>query len=192
MKKDINMNNFKYKELKKAILDGAIAEAFIATREDGEVFHYEVIFDRTWKPLLSNGVLTGAYDNEKLRIKPDCKYAMKQIKEAGGDHAVNLYTHWLGGGTLVDYDDSDAIHSIKQEPTPYETFMNMISEEWKLTKKKETKKQVFWIFDQHLSNIPKGGNKVHGDWFDEGIDPNFLGINFKWHKVPSITQEVDI
>lgn len=169
------MEMVKYKELKKWIFDGAIIEGFIEDLDGGG----------EWKEADPKKVLIGKYDHKRLRVKPDCQYANNTIREHGGMEVLNTYKFWLSGGTIVDTEDGDIVASATLFTPPFESFLNIVKEGWKLAKKQQ---QVLWVSDWGVGNIPKGGNKVHADWFDEGVDPNSDSLDFVWHKVPTLIQ----
>ena len=125
-------------------------------------------------------------EHRKYRIKPDCKYAIEEIRKLGGDEAVELYTYWLKGGGLEIIPDDHSVY-IPLTPSrdfanPLGTFKHELECGIKFRKKKRTVKQVLWVRAVNSSGL------TYCRWVDKDVQIKCPD----WHKVPTCTREVEV
>lgn len=128
-------------------------------------------------------------ESNEYRIKPDCEYAIEEIRKLGGDKAVKLYTYWLKGGELEIIPDDHSVYipliPSRDFANPFGTFKHELEFGIKFRKKKRTVKQVLWVKVCGEQGVNYGW-KHYTDSFAGCIDEEL------WHKVPTCTREIEV
>lgn len=146
-------------------------------------------FGNGWSSNYTGDIFDFSESND-YRIAPDCDYAIEKIREVGGDEAVELYHHFLvDASNLEIYDNySESVTWLQMEYPEDDPFSEFLHE-WavsngKIRKKKQTVKQVLWVY------YSKNGGDMTCPmlWVIKGDDIQ----SDCWHKVPTCTREVDL
>ena len=162
----------KHAELIKAWADGAVIQQRI---------------NNEW---VNIGNYTTWADSDVYRIQSNCEYAISKIREIGGDEAAELYEYWLGGVVIEVRNNcyigtSTPFSEIEVTDDPFQYFKIFLKGH-QLRKKKQTVKEVLWV----SSNVTMC---IQAFWHREGLNPNseIPGRPAQWHKVPTLTREVE-
>ena len=147
---------------------------------DGAVIHYESDMSGCWET--TNGDPSFS-PGDKYRISPICEYSIAKIAELGGDDIVDLYLYWLDGGELEFECQSNVFAPLKGLEDPFKNFAALLELNPTIRKKKRMVKQVMWVIPCVNAD---GESEAHAIWI-EG-KPN----NCKWHKVPTLTREIEL
>lgn len=123
-------------------------------------------------------------EHRKYRIKPDCEYAIEEIRRIGGNEAVEYYLYWLKGGELeykADWNDWQWIMWQNNGcENPFKGFCAVLTAT-EIRKKKQRVREVLWIRCVHSTGINR-------KWLPEDETIKCLD----WHRVPTCVREVEV
>lgn len=106
------MITFRHKEIKHALLEGAEIQAYSEA-------------DEKWLTKHSDNVLVGEYDDCRLRVKPDCSYAMQKIQQLGGTTALDVYKRYING-ERAEWHRSSKWFEFLDKQDPFRDFVTVL------------------------------------------------------------------